>query len=62
MQASESLGWLRCITLQLELAAVAVEMSMVQILKLHLIYMKVAVAVGADDHVLLPCFECCQGA
>ena len=56
-----SLGWLRCIPLQLELAAVVVEMSVAQMLKLHLSFVKVSVAVapGADDHVLLPCFECC---
>ena len=50
-----SLGWLICSALQLELAAVAVEMSVAQMLKLHLSYMKVSVAVaaGADDHVLL---------
>ena len=30
--ASESLGWLRCIPLQLVLVAVAVEMSMAQML------------------------------
>ena len=53
-----SLGWLRCIPLQLELTAVALEMSVAQMLKLHLSYMKVAVAAGADDHALLSCFEC----
>ena len=54
-------GWLRCIPLQLVLAAVAVNMSVAQMLKLHLSFMKVSVAVaaGADDHILLPCFECC---
>ena len=38
----------------------AVEMSMAQMLKLHLSFVKVSVAVvaGADDHVL-PWFECC---
>ena len=59
MKASVSLGWLRCIPLQLELAAVAVEMSVAQMLKLHLSYVKMSVAAGADDHILLPCFECC---
>ena len=56
-----SLGWSRCLPLQLELAAIAVEMSVVQMWKLHLNYVKVSVAVaaGADNHVLLPCFECC---
>ena len=51
-----SLGWLKCLPLQLELAAVAVEMSEAQMLKLHLNYVKVSVVVaaGADDHVLLP--------
>ena len=58
MQASGSLGWLRCIPLQLVLAAVNVKMSVAQMLKLHLSFMKVYVA-GAGDHVLLPCFECC---
>ena len=54
-----SLGWLRYIPLQLELAAV--ERSVAQMLKLHLNYVKVSVAVadGADNHILLPCFECC---
>ena len=51
-----SLGWLRCIPLQLELAAVAVEMSVAHMLKLHFSCMKVSVD---DDHILLPCFECC---
>ena len=38
----------------------AVEMSWAQMLKLHLSYMKVSVAVaaGADNHVLLHYFEC----
>ena len=56
-----SLGWLRCISLQLELAAVAVEMFVAQMSKQHLSYMKVSVKVAdeADNHVLLPCFECC---
>ena len=37
------------------------EMSVAQMLKLHLSYVKVSVAVaaGTDDHGLLPCFECC---
>ena len=52
------LGWLRCIPLQLVLAGVAVKMSVGQMLKLHLSCVKVSVA-AADDHVLLPCFECC---
>ena len=34
--ASEFLGWLKCILLQLVRVSVAVEMSVVQILKLHL--------------------------
>ena len=56
-----SLRWIRCIPLQLVLAAVAVKMSVAQMLKMHLSYMKVSVAVAsrADGHVLLPCFECC---
>ena len=56
-----SLGWLRCISLQLELAAEAVKMSVAQMLKLHLSLVEVSVtlAAGADDHILLPCFECC---
>ena len=55
-----SLGWLRCTSLQLVLAVVAVEISVAQMLKLHLSFIKVslAVAAGADDHILLPCFEC----
>ena len=50
-----SLGWLRYIPLQLELAAVVVKMSVAQMLKLHLSYMKVSVTVaaGADDHLAL---------
>ena len=61
MQASESLRWLRCIPLQLVLGAVAVEISVAQILKLHLSFVKVSVAVadGADDRVLLQDFESC---
>ena len=48
---------------QLELAAVAVEMSVAQMLKLHLSYVKVSVAVAAGaDHIFLPCSECCCGA
>ena len=37
------------------------EMSVAQMLKLYLSFVKVSVAVaaGADDHILLPCFECC---
>ena len=37
------------------------EMSVAQKLKFHLSFVKVSVAVaaGADDHILLPCFECC---
>ena len=56
-----SLDCLSCIPLQLELAAVTVEMSVTQMLKLHLGYVKVSVAVaaGADDHIILLCFECC---
>ena len=52
--------WLRCISLQLELAASAVEMSVAQLLKLHLSYVKVSVATtaGAENHVL-PCLELC---
>ena len=42
------------------LAAVAVEMSVAQRLKLHLSFVKVSVVevAGLDDHVFLPCFEC----
>ena len=54
-----SLGWSRCFPLQLVLAAVVVEMSVVHMLKLHLSSVKVSVAVTANNHVLLPCFECC---
>ena len=55
-----SLGWLKCILLQMELADVVVEMSVGQMLKLHLGYvnMSVTLAAGADDHILLPHFEC----
>ena len=45
MQASESL---KCIPLQLVLAAVAVEMSVAQMLKLHWGFVKVSVAVVAE--------------
>ena len=56
-----SLGWLRCIPLQLVLAGMVVEMFVAQMLKLHLSFVKVCVAVaaGADHHILPPCFECC---
>ena len=59
--ASESLGWLRCIPLQLVLVAVAVEMSVAQMLTLHLNFVKVPVAVasGADSFFHLPCSGCC---
>ena len=56
-----SLGWLICIPLQLELDAVAVEMCVAQMLKLHLSNGEVSVAVTAmaDNHNLLPCCGCC---
>ena len=41
------------------LAAVVVEMSVIQMWKLHLSFMKVSVAVAADDRILLPGFNCC---
>ena len=43
------------------LAALAVEMPVAQILRLHLSFMKVslAVTVGTDDCVFLSSFECC---
>ena len=46
------MGWLRCIPL-------FVEMSLAQMLKLHLSFVKVSVPVtaGADDHVFLPHFS-----
>ena len=44
---SESLGWFRRIPLQLVLASVAVEMSVAQILKLYLSFVKVSVDVVA---------------
>ena len=50
-----SLGWLRCIPLQVKLATVAFAMFVAQMLKSHLSFMKVSV----DDHILMPCFECC---
>ena len=36
------------------------EMSVAEMLKLHLSYVKVSVAqaAGAEDHILLPCFKC----
>ena len=61
MQASGSLRLLRCIALQLVLAAVAVEMSVAQMLKLHLSFVKafVSVVTEGDNHILLPCCESC---
>ena len=49
-----SLERLRCFPLQLVLAAV--EISVAQMLKLYLSFVKVSVAV-ADEYILLPCFE-----
>ena len=56
MQASESLGWLRCIPLKLVLVAVNLEMSVTQMWKLQLSFVKVFVVVvaGADGLVPLP--------
>ena len=45
--------------MQLDLAAVAVEMSMTQMLHLSYVEVSVALSDGAEDHILLPCFECC---
>ena len=60
LQASKYLGCLTCIPLQLVLTTVAVEKSVAQMLKLHLSFMKVSVAVvaGADDCILQHGFEC----
>ena len=46
---------------KLVLAAVAVKMSVAQMLKLQLSFVKVSVAVvaGADGLIPLPCFDCC---
>ena len=52
MKASESPEWLRCIPLQLVLAAVVVKLSVAHILKLHLSFMKVSVDVAARATVL----------
>ena len=59
-------GWMTwlegiCVSGMVKMYSLAVEMSVAQMLKLHLSYVKVSVAVaaGADDHVLLSCFECC---
>ena len=51
----------KCIPLKLVLVAVAVEMSMAQMLKLHFSFVKVFVAgvAGADGSFPLPCFGCC---
>ena len=59
--ACESLGWLRRIPLQLVLVAMAVEMSVGQMLKLHWSFVKVSVVVvaGAACLIPLPCFGCC---
>ena len=43
------MGWLRCIPLQLVLAAEVVDMSVAQMLKLHLSFMKVSVAVAGAE-------------
>ena len=61
LQACESLGWLRCFPLKLVLFTVAVEMTVAQMLKLHLSFVKVSVALVAGPYGLvhLPCFECC---
>ena len=61
LAASEFLGWFRCIPLQLVLVAVAVEMFVVQMSRLHLRFAKVSVAVVAsvDGLVPLPWFGCC---
>ena len=50
-----SLGWLGIIPLHMVLAAVAVEMSVTQMLKMHLSFVKVsfAVAAEAENHILL---------
>ena len=50
LKVSVCLGWLGCIPLQLERAAVAVEMSVAQMLKLHLSFVKVSVAVATAAH------------
>ena len=52
------LRWLRCISLQLELAAVAVKISITQMLHLSHVKVSVTVAAGADDHIILLCFKC----
>ena len=49
--ASEFLGWLRCIPLQLVLVAVAVEMSVSR-------KVSIAVIAGADGSFSLPCSGC----
>ena len=61
LQESESLGWLRCIPLQMVLVTVAVEISVAQMSKLHLSFIKgsVGVVARADGLILLPCFICC---
>ena len=55
------LGWLRCIPLHLALVGVAIEMSVAKMLKLHLSFVNVSVAVvaGADRLFPLPCFGYC---
>ena len=54
--ASESLGWLKCIPLQLVLVAVAVKMSVAQMLKLHGSSWKVSVAVVAGTDGSFPLY------
>ena len=58
MTCLESFRWLQCIPLQLVLAALAVEMSVAHMLKLHLssVTVSAAVAAWADDHILMPGF------
>ena len=48
-------------SLQLVLIAVAVEMSVAQMLKLHFSFVKVSLTVvaGADGIIPLPCIGCC---
>ena len=52
--ASESLGWLRCIPLQLVLVAVAVEMSVAQMFKLHL---RLLLQLGVTAPFLCPALD-----
>ena len=55
--ATESLGWLRCIPLQVVLVAVAIEMSVAQMLKCTSRKCLFAVFTGAECFFPLPALD-----